>query len=184
MAVISGPLIQQYVETSRRDGDLPYLSIEPFDPVWCGPNSFDIHLGETLRTYDLSAIGYLDTRRETPTVEVPFPADGFVIRPGEFYLASTREYIECHGLVPWVDGRSSVGRLSVSIHQTAGRGDDGFRGVLTLELSAVLPVKIYPGDRIGQLTFFTLEGDRKPYSGRYLGDTGPVASRMHLDGGS
>lgn len=205
MAILTGPRIEELVRNAEVSCfgtcPVPYLNIVPFEAKWCGPNSYDVHLSDELLVYDLTTrfetdaagnavlVNYLDSRRENPTVRRTIPPEGLVVRPGEFYLGATVERLSVAGLVPFIDGRSSVGRLSVSIHQTAGRGDDGWGWLngepypqpLTLEISAVLPTKIYAGDRIGQLTFFTLEGPRRPYVGRYVGSDGVVASRFHLE---
>lgn len=100
------------------------------------------------------------------------------------YLAATVERTVAHGLTSWLDGRSSVGRMGLSVHVTAGRGDDAWMGRWTLELTAVThPVKVYTGMRIGQVTYFMLQGERKPYNpdGKYSQQDGPTPSRMYLD---
>ncbi len=186
MSIISGPRILALASFPSRDREgkpasLPFLELTPFIPSHCGPNSVDVRLDSQLKVYDLNGgNNVLDMRKPTPTINLAIPDDGFILNPGILYLGSTVECVECHGLVPWIDGRSSVGRLSLAIHKTAGRGDDGWKGQLTLEISVLHPVRVYHGERIGQLTFFTLEGERQPYSGRYLNSVGPVASRMHL----
>lgn len=164
-----------------------------------GPNSLDVRLAPQLKVYALADLPdeyknrapagtefarYLSTRRPTPTIPLTMPGTGFVLLPNVLYLGSTVESVECHGLVPWIDGRSSTGRLSVAIHKTAGRADDGWKGQLTLEISVVHPVEIFPYDRIAQLTFFTLQGERRRYTGRYLNSAGPVESRMHYHEGT
>jgi dCTP deaminase len=89
--------------------------------------------------------------------------------------------VGCAGLVPWLDGRSSVGRLGISVHSTAGRGDDGFFGRWTLEVSVVHPVRVYPGMKVGQVTFFDLRGERRPYRGKYQNQDAAVASKLWED---
>ena len=119
--------------------------------------------------------------------ETTIPKEGYVLYPGVLYLGCTVERTQCAGLVPWLDGRSSVGRLGLSIHVTAGRGDSGFgmadpEGCTwTLEMSVIQPLRIYAGVRIGQLTFMTLEGEQTSYDGRYTKQDGPVASRLWKD---
>lgn len=194
--ILSGPEIARVVKSTRearengKEPVLPSICIEPYSDSLIGPNSYDVHLGDALRVYNITGSPYarlmdvtygeLSTRRPTPTTVLPIEADGFTLLPGVMYLGTVRERIEVHGFVPWIDGRSSCGRLSISVHQTAGRGDDGYCGNLTLEITTIHPVVVYPGDRIAQLTFFTLQGERKPYCGRYQGDAEPVASRIHL----
>jgi dCTP deaminase len=118
-------------------------------------------------------------------MEVPLHNDhgAWVLVPGRLYLASTHEWTETRGFVPSIDGRSSLGRLGLFCHITAGRGDNGFKGEWTLELVAVEPLLLYPRQRIAQLTFYTLEGEHAFYgetgntSGRYQGDRGPIPIR-------
>jgi dCTP deaminase len=96
---------------------------------------------------------------EPPTIDVAVPDDGLLLLPGILYLASTVEYTETLVHVPYLDGRSSVGRLGVSIHVTAGRGDVGFKNHWTMEIWVVQPVRVYAGVKIGQLTYHTVDGD-------------------------
>ena len=206
MSVLTGPEITRLVNLNRAviaTGGLPpvpSIFIDPFLPSLCGPNSYDMHLSGEMRVYALSSVrrvhpelftAYygnailpqgLDAREKPETVPFTIPEDGFWLHPGVLYLGATVERICCHGLTPWLDGRSSIGRIGLSIHVTAGRGDDGWRGRFTLEITAVAhPVKVYPNMRCGQLTFFTLVGDRKPYEGKYQDQDGPTASRLHQD---
>ena len=161
-------------------------------PVNIGPNSVDLRLGKTLKMYDgsvslnekhLGIAGYhyiLDPKKDNPTVEVEIPEEGYVLVPGILYLGSTYEYTETHNYLPDLDGRSSIGRLGINIHCTAGRGDVGFCGNWTLELSCVQPVKVYPLMVMMQITYHKLYGEIKhTYLGRYQGDRHPVASRLH-----
>jgi dCTP deaminase len=207
--VLSGPEIVNCVARTRGfsasslPAPLPRIAIDPFDPDRAGPNSYDVSLAATLLVYrrdtrvyrDPGGVAYtdwfLDPKGDNPTDEIIIPPDGYVLRPGECYLGSTIERTSCAGLVPWVDGRSSIGRLFLAVHVTAGRGDDGFDEVTpggsswTLELVPHLPVRVYAGMRIAQITFMKLTGDRKPYGtahpGKYVGQSGPVASRMWED---
>lgn len=193
MSILTGPEIRRIVErtkAAKRDGQpppLPSIEITPFDEANCGPNSYDVRLADTLLVYDTTHCDFLDMREPRRTKAFAIPDDGILLHPGTLYLASTVERTATAGLVPYLEGRSSVGRLGIFIHATAGRGDDGF-GMdrpdgcpWTLELSVVQPVRIYAGVRIGQLTYYTLEGERKPYRGKYAQDAGPAASRMHED---
>jgi dCTP deaminase len=177
---------------------VPSIEIEPFNPDRCGPNSYDVLLSDQIRVYRIASARRahpelfdgdrsvlpdgVDMRNPPPTLLTAIPADGMWLYPGVLYLGATVESTLCHGLVPWLDGRSSVGRLGLSIHVTAGRGDDGWKGVWTCEITAVAhPVKVYPNERFGQLTFFTLVGQRKEYAGHYQNQAGPTESRMHLN---
>lgn len=185
--ILSGPEIVRIARDSadwmsyRDDRPLPvpFIHITPFDPSRAGPNSYDVTLASELRTYTDRHLP-IDSRCPPPTTGHRITDSGFVLEPGELYLGSTVEHTECHGVVPWLDGRSSIGRLGIQVHVTAGRGDDGFRGNWTLEITVVRPVRVYPNLRIGQLSFFLLSGERKPYNGRYQGQRGAVASRINL----
>jgi dCTP deaminase len=142
--------------------DRKEIVIDPFDPANLGGNSYDVHLSPHLLVYQLGSTGLegvIDAARETPTTELVIPPVGLVLWPRQLYLASTVEYTETHRHVPYIDGRSSVGRLGMSIHATAGRGDVGFRGHWTLEVTVVHPVRVYAGLRIGQLTYHAVEGE-------------------------
>lgn len=185
MGVLSGPRIAELVRTAQRlDGKpvLPFLDIDPFVPENVQPNSYDLTLGPTIRWHETSGEP-LDPRVAIPTGETRIPPSGLVLARGRLYLGSTVERTECHGLVPVLNGRSSMGRLGLSVHVTAGFGDDGFSGQWTLELTAVEPVRVFAGMRIAQVAFFTLDGPRRPYAGRYQGQVGPVASRLWADTG-
>lgn len=115
----------------------------------------------------------LDPQYDNPTNDVVIPESGFVLEPLGLYLGSTVEYTETH--YPWIpqlEGKSSLARLGLSIHSTAGFGDHGFCGQWTLELSVVEPVRIYPGMRICQICYHRAEGDPMPYKGKYAGQWG------------
>jgi dCTP deaminase len=183
--VLTGPEICKQIEKGT-------IKIDPFDRQWVGPNSVDLHLGETLLVYSLSrkpvhgvggTIHYpIDSKSPPSTVEVErCDNGGWVLEPGRLYLGVTREYTETFGFVPYIDGRSSFGRLGVFTHICAGRGDDGFKGYWTLELSVVEPVIVYPGGRYFQITYHQVVGDRQPYSSKRYDqrDPMPVASRIH-----
>lgn len=172
------------------------IVIAPFDPKWAGPNSFDVHLGDTLRVYDLPGgvehwrwvtRGVIDPKNPPPTVEYKPEADGrWLLWPGRGYLGSVVERIESYALVPDIDGRSSTGRYFITLHQTAGRGDDGWGGHFTCEIVVTEPVLVEPGSRAAQIRWTTTVGERDPYRGRYSNQgPAPVASRFHLpDGGA
>lgn len=171
--ILTGPEIRRLSNVPAPQ--VPRLRVWPWNESCVGPNSYDVHLGDTLLEY---ADTILSVDRINTTKVVPLGVNGcWLLRPGNIYLGHTAEDTECHGLVPYLDGRSSIGRLGISVHVTAGRGDDGFRGQWTLEITAVQPVWIRPGIRIGQLTFHELTGERKPYQGRYQGQSGATASR-------
>jgi dCTP deaminase len=130
------------------------LVIEPFRRGALGSNSYDVHLGRYLRVY---AVPALDARRSSPTAILCIPPRGLYLVPGVLYLGVTEEYTETHTCVPFLEGKSSIGRLGIQIHATASKGDVGFRNHWTLEISVIQPVRVYPGMPIGQLIFHAVE---------------------------
>ena len=136
------------------------IIIDPFDKNSLGTNSYDVHLGGTLATYEDKE---LDARKHNRIKYLEIPEEGLVIQPGVIYLGVTKEYTETHHAVPFLEGKSSVGRLGIDMHATAGKGDVGFCNAWTLEISCVQPVRIYAGMPIGQLIYFTVEGDIENY---------------------
>jgi len=136
------------------------IVIEPYDRSSLGTNSYDVHLGKHLAVYTNEI---LDARQHNPIQEMEIPEQGFVIQPGTLYLGVTEEYTETHTTVPFLEGKSSVGRLGIDIHATAGKGDVGFCNTWTLEISCVHPVRIYAGMPIGQLIYFKVDGEIENY---------------------
>jgi dCTP deaminase len=175
------------------DGD---LEIDPIDDpdMQIQPASVDVRLGHTFVVYQLPHVSCIDTRDQraaenyTETVEID-EDDGFILHPGEFVLAATREWVEMpDDLVARVEGRSSIGRLAVVVHATAGLVDPGFEGNITLELSNLgrVAVQLYPGMRISQLVFQEMTSPaERPYGpergSKYFGQRGPVTSRIGED---
>jgi dCTP deaminase len=165
------------------------IVIRPFRPRCLGTNSYDVHLGPFLAVYRGPG---LDARRPNAVREIRIPPEGYVLLPGELYLGVTEEYTETHGFVPFLEGKSSVGRLGIDIHSTAGKGDEGFCNYWTLEMSVKLPVRIYAGMPIGQLIYFEISGPvARSYSSKKTAkyrtvSRHPIPSRMHLNfpGGS
>ncbi|MEZ4982477.1 MAG: dCTP deaminase [Saprospiraceae bacterium] len=139
------------------------IVIEPFVKECLGTNSYDVHLGKHLATYKEKE---LDARKHNEVQHFEIPEDGFVLQPGTLYLGVTEEYTETHNAVPFLEGKSSVGRLGIDIHATAGKGDVGFCNTWTLEISCTQPVRIYAGMPIGQLIYFMVEGDILNYYNR------------------
>ena len=139
------------------------IVIEPYDRDCLGTNSYDVHLGATLATYDDEV---LDARRHNRVSYHEIPEEGLVLHPSRLYLGVTREYTETHATVPFLEGKSSVGRLGIDIHATAGKGDVGFCNHWTLEISVSMPVRVYAGMPIGQLIYFRVEGDIENYYNR------------------
>jgi len=136
------------------------IVIEPFKRSCLGTNSYDVHLGKFLATYQERE---LDARKHNKIEEIIIGEEGFVIQPGTLYLGVTEEYTETHNSVPFLEGKSSIGRLGIDIHATAGKGDVGFCNSWTLEISCVQPVRIYAGMPIGQLIYFTVDGEIENY---------------------
>lgn len=136
------------------------ILIDPFDEMQLNPNSYNLRLHDELLVYEEIV---LDMRRPNRMRRHVIPEDGFVLNPNQLYLARTVERTETHNLVPQIEGRSSVARLGLFVHATAGFGDIGFRGFWTLELFAVQPVKIYPGVPICQIYYHTVTGEVSEY---------------------
>lgn len=136
------------------------IVIEPYDRKCLGTNSYDVHLSKYLAVYKSRV---LDAKSHNEIEEVLIPEEGFIIAPGTLYLGATVEYTETHNSVPFLEGKSSVGRLGIDIHATAGKGDVGFCNNWTLEISCVQPVRIYAGMPIGQLIYFAVDGDIENY---------------------
>ena len=132
------------------------IKIEPYDRECLGSNSYDVHLGKYLARYINKE---LDAKKHNTIEHFEIPEEGIVLQPHEFYLGVTEEYTETHTHVPFLEGKSSTGRLGIDIHATAGKGDVGFCGNWTLEISVKQPVKVYKGMPIGQLIYFPVEGD-------------------------
>ncbi len=132
------------------------ILIEPFDRQFLGTNSYDVHLSRWLKVYKNRV---LDARMHNETEDIIIPPEGLVIEPNTLYLGVTEEYTETHRHVPFLEGKSSVGRLGIDIHATAGKGDVGYCNTWTLEISCSQPVRIYAGMPIGQLIYFVVEGE-------------------------
>lgn len=131
------------------------IIISPFDRSALGSNSYDVHLGKTLAVYEQEV---LDAKSHNTIRYLEIPEEGFVLQPSVFYLGSTAEYTETWKHVPFLEGKSSVGRLGIDIHATAGKGDVGFCNYWTLEISVKQPVRVYAGMPVGQIIYFRTEG--------------------------
>ena len=157
------------------------IVIEPFRKECLGTNSYDVHLGSTLAVYIERE---LDAKKHNLIREIQIGEEGFLLEPGTLYLGVTQEYTETHRAVPFLEGKSSVGRLGIDIHATAGKGDVGFCNTWTLEISCVQPVRVYAGMPIGQLIYFTVDGDianlyHLKHNAKYTSRTNkPVESMM------
>ncbi|MEO1258919.1 MAG: dCTP deaminase [Bacteroidota bacterium] len=157
------------------------IIIEPFKRNCLGTNSYDVHLSRHLAIYNDEI---LDAKKHNEIRHFLIPADGFVLQPGTLYLGVTEEYTETHNSVPFLEGKSSVGRLGIDIHATAGKGDVGFCNTWTLEISCTQPVRVYAGMPIGQLIYFQVDGEierfyNKKQDAKYNSRTDkPVESMM------
>ena len=150
--ILSGHEIRKYLGTS--------IVIEPFDQRRLNPNSYNLSLHGQLLTYEEVV---LDMRNANRVRRMTIPPEGLVLNPNQLYLGRTAERTETHNLVPMIEGRSSVGRLGLFVHVTAGFGDVGFCGYWTLEMFAVQPVRIYPGVPICQIFYHQITGEITEY---------------------
>ncbi len=155
------------------------ILIEPFDEKYLNPNSYNLRLHNELLIYEDDV---LDMKRPNRTRSLVIPEDGLVLEPGRLYLGRTLEYTKTDNYVPMLEGRSSVGRLGLYIHVTAGFGDVGFSGFWTLEIQCIQPVRIYPGVEICQIYYHSIEGEYDSYcSGKYQNNTGIQPSLLYKD---
>ena len=224
---LTGPEIKRQMTllNPHNPNGKPNIIIEPFFEECLGSNSYDLHLGDTLKVYKCTipvgmkpAIEYIPGCKynlidwyESPeayqkhyrcaydledplylinpcaentheTVQIQIPKTGLILNPRFGYLGNTVEYTETYGLFPYIDGKSSVGRNFLSVHETAGSGDDGFCGNWTLEITVKHPTVVYPNMRIGQIYYERFEGERKPYhqnkSSHYCGQREPTPAAV------
>lgn len=136
------------------------ILIDPFDESLLNPNSYNLRLHNELLVYEEIV---LDMRRPNRFRRYTIPEEGFVLNANQLYLGRTMERTETHNLVPMLEGRSSVGRLGLFVHVTAGFGDIGFCGFWTLEMFAVQPVRVYPGVPICQIFYHQVAGEITEY---------------------
>ena len=146
---------------ARIGGD---VRIDPFNPASLNPNSYNLTLHDELMVYEEVV---LDMAKDNRVRRIPIPREGLVLSPNQLYLGRTVERTETHNLVPQIEGRSSVGRLGLFVHVTAGFGDVGFVGHWTLEMFAVQPVRIYPGVPICQIFYHEITGEVREYDSKY-----------------
>ena len=136
------------------------IVIEPYDPARLNPNSYNLSLHDELLVYEEVV---LDMLKPSRVRRITIPPHGLVLNPQQLYLGRTVERTETHNLVPMIEGRSSIGRLGLFVHVTAGFGDVGFCGFWTLEMFAVQPVRVYPGVPICQIFYHQLAGEHTEY---------------------
>ena len=171
-------LTDKEIQSAIDDGS---IVISPFRPECLGSNSYDVHLGKILATYKDAV---LDARKHNEVEFFEIPDEGMILKPDLLYLGVTEEYTETHRHVPFLEGKSSVGRLGIDIHATAGKGDVGFANTWTLEISVRQPVRIYAGMPIGQLIYFEILGEpavpygHKPDAKYTVRSSRPIESMM------
>ncbi|MDO4821602.1 MAG: dCTP deaminase [Rothia sp. (in: high G+C Gram-positive bacteria)] len=177
----------------RKEIDAGRIALEPYDPSMIQPASVDVRIDRFFRLFDNHKYPYIDPSQKqedlTRLVEVA-PDEPFILHPGEFVLGSTYEKVTLpDNIAARLEGKSSLGRLGLLTHSTAGFIDPGFSGHVTLELSnmATLPIMLWPGSKVGQLCFFQLTSATEhpygsgAYGNRYQGQRGPTASRSYLN---
>lgn len=194
--ILSGIEISHQIDQGR-------ISIEPYNPKYLNPASYDLTLGKEVAVYDRVTIpdfggdvpgerlyprnmgvsNFLDAKLENRVTRFSMDERGFLLKPGIAYLMHTSEKVGTDHYVPIIDGKSSVGRLFIQIHATAGLGDPGFCGQYTLEVIVTVPVLVYPGMRIGQVRFYSINGEVTSYkeTGHYKNEyaVGPIPSMLH-----
>lgn len=155
------------------------IKIEPFERRQLNPNSYNLRLHDELLTYTDTV---LDMKRLPNFQRLRIPQEGIVIEPGRLYLGRTLEHTETQGFVPMLEGRSSIGRLGLFVHVTAGFGDTGFRGYWTLEIAAIQPVRIYAGVEICQIFYHQVVGEIWQYrSDKYQNNRDVQPSLLYKD---
>ena len=186
MSVLADRDIRAELESGR-------VRIDPYDPADLQPSSVDLHLDHSFRVFRNNRYAFIDPRCPQPDLTELLTIgddDPFILHPGEFVLGQTLEWVELpDDLVSRLEGKSSLGRLGLLIHSTAGYVDPGWKGNLTLELSNVanLPIALYYGMRIGQISFFRMSSPvERPYGSKelgskYQGQSEPTASASHAD---
>lgn len=169
--ILSGEEIRKHMGTR--------IKIEPYEERFLNPNSYNLRLHDEVLVYEERE---LDMRRPAATRRIKIPEEGLLLEPGRLYLGRTLEYTETHGFVPMLEGRSSVGRLGVFVHVTAGFGDVGFCGYWTLEIACIQPARIYAGVGICQIFYHEISQDYVPYqSGKYQNNQGIQPSLLYRE---
>lgn len=155
------------------------IIIEPFNENQLNPNSYNLKLHNELLIYEEFP---LDMKKENNCKNIIIPPEGLILEPNKLYLGRTIEYTGTDKFVPMIEGRSSVGRLGLFVHVTAGFGDVGFRGYWTLEIHCIQPIRIYPDVEICQIYYHSIDGDYDTYSsGKYQNNKGIQPSLLYRD---
>lgn len=169
--ILSGKEIKRNINKS--------IFIEPFNERQLGPNSYNLRLHHELLVYEDVT---LDMKKQHSVKKVLIPEEGMVLEPNKLYLGRTIEYTKTDFYVPMLEGRSSIGRLGMFVHITAGFGDVGFNGFWTLEIFCVQPIRVYAGVEICQIFYHTIEGDFNRYaSNKYQNNQGIQPSMLYKD---
>ncbi len=169
--ILSGLKIKEQLNES--------IFIHPFNEKQLNTNSYNVKLGEKLLRYTSDT---LDMKKENEVETIIIPDEGYWLQPNELYLGHTEEYTKTFNYVPMIEGRSSIGRLGIFIHITAGFGDVGFCGYWTLEILVTKPTKIYKGVEIAQLYYHTIEGEYESYtSSKYQNNNDVQPSMLYKD---
>ena len=167
-AILGAPSLRQAIDDKS-------IEITGFNAAQLNPNSYDLRLAKTVIIYDGEE---LDAAVEPSFTSFEIPEEGLRLRPGQLYLMSTEEVVKTSKYVPLLEGRSSVARLGISVHESAGFGDAGFHGTWTLEVRVAMPVRIYAGMRFCQVYFLTTDvmSAEDLYQGKYNGQATPRIS--------
>ncbi len=170
-------MILSGLEIEKRIGN--DIIIKPYNPNRINPNSYNLSLHNELIVYKSKD---LDMKQMNDFEKIIIPEEGLLLSPNTLYLGRTLEFTETYNLVPMLEGRSSIGRLGLFVHITAGFGDVGFRGFWTLEMFCVQPIRIYPNVEICQIYYHTIQGENKPYqSNKYQDNEGVQPSLLYKD---
>lgn len=176
--MLSGQEILREVMISQALPQFSRIQIIPFNEAQLNPNSYNLRLHNELMVYDCEV---LDMKKENPVSIITIPDEGFVMMPNTLYLGRTVEKTITSDYVPVLDGRSSVARLGVQVHMTAGFGDAGFDGHWTFEFKVAQPVRIYAGVPIAQISYQDITGKYTPYNGKYNRNSDTQASKLYED---
>jgi dCTP deaminase len=170
--ILSGLEIKKQLEDNN-------IIIKPFSEEQLNPNSYNLKLHNELLTYESNV---LDMKFPGKHLTIKIPDNGLLLEPNKLYLGRTVEYTKTECYVPMLEGRSSIGRLGLFIHVTAGFGDVGFAGYWTLEIFCIHPIKIYPNVEICQIYYHTIEGEYRKYrSTKYQNNKGIQPSLLYKD---
>jgi dCTP deaminase len=170
--ILSGKAIEQEIIKGS-------ITISPYNPEQLGVNSYNLRLHNEMLQYSDHK---LDMSKNNPTDRFILPERGLLLYPGTVYLGRTIEHTETHNFIPMLEGRSSIGRLGMFIHVTAGFGDIGFKGFWTLEIAVIQPLLIYPSIEIAQIYYHTVSKEHKEYcSPKYQDNTDIQASKLYTE---